>query len=116
MSLIIGSNASTLESLKVCSNKENAHVALDQAEYQKRYDGLIAWFDKTKARHTEVTDLIAKQATRMHQIKTYLQELQSWEPLTEFRNSDWLVMVDYITVHSNNDTRMTFENRTEPRA
>lgn len=24
--------------------KENAHVALDQAEYQKRYDGLVSSF------------------------------------------------------------------------
>ena len=30
--------------------KENAHVALDQDEYQKRYDALVARFDKAKAR------------------------------------------------------------------
>ena len=41
--------------------KENAHVALDQDEYQKRYDALVARFDKAKARHTEVTDLIAER-------------------------------------------------------
>ena len=29
---------------------ENAHVALDQTEYQKRYDALVARFDKTKGR------------------------------------------------------------------
>lgn len=30
--------------------KENAHVALDQTEYQARYDGLVGRFEKTKAR------------------------------------------------------------------
>ena len=30
--------------------RENAHVALDQAEYQKRFDGLAARYDKAKAR------------------------------------------------------------------
>lgn len=53
--------------------KENAHVAIDQAEYQKRYDGLVARFDKAKARHTEVTDLIAECTARRHQIETYLR-------------------------------------------
>ena len=91
--------------------KENAHVAIDQAEYQKRYDGLVARFDKAKARHTEVTDLIAECTARRHQIETYLRELRNREPLTEFRETDWLAMVDYITVHSKKDIRVTFKER-----
>ena len=95
---------------------ENAHVALDQAEYQKRYDALVARFDKAKARHTEVTDLIAERTARRHQIETYLKELRSREPLTEFRETDWLAMVDYITVHSKNDIRVTLKDGTEIKA
>ena len=93
--------------------KENAHVALDQDEYQKRYDALVARFDKAKARHTEVTDLIAERMARKHQIEAYLKNLRSREPLTEFRETDWLAMVDYIAVHSKNDIRVTFKDGTE---
>lgn len=96
--------------------KENAHVALDQAEYQKRYDGLAARFDKAKARHTEVTDLIAERKARRHQFETYLKELRSREPLTEFRETDWLALVDFITVHSKKDIRVTFKDDTEIKA
>ena len=96
--------------------KENAHVALDQAEYQKRYDGLVTRFDKTKARHTEVTDLIAECTARRHQIETYLRELRNREPLTEFRETDWLAMVDYIIVHNKKDIRVTFKDGTEIKA
>lgn len=96
--------------------KENAHVALDQAEYQKRYDGLVSRFDKAKARHTEVTDLIAERMARKHQIESYLIELRNREPLTEFRETDWLAMVDYITVHSKKDIRVTFKDGTEIKA
>ena len=96
--------------------KENAHIALDQAEYQKRYYGLVARFDKAKARHTEVTDLIAERTARRHQIETYLKELRSREPLTEFRETDWLAMVDYITVHSKKDIRVSFKDGTEIKA
>ena len=96
--------------------KENAHVALDQAEYQKRYDALVARFDKAKGRQTEVTDLIAERKARKHQIESYLNELRGWEPLTEFRDTDWLAMVDYITVHSKKDIRVTFKDGTEIKA
>ena len=96
--------------------KENAHVALDQAEYQKRYDGLVAQFDKAKARHTEVTDLIAERTARRHWIETYLNELRNRELLTEFRETDWLSMMDYITVHSKKDIRVTFKDGTEIKA
>ena len=103
------------ELIEDCIN-ENAHVALDQTEYQKHYDALVARFDKAKGRQTEVTDLIAERKARKHQIESYLQELRSREPLTEFRETDWLAMVDYITVHSKNDIRVTFKDGTEIKA
>ena len=71
-------------------------------------------FDKANARHTEVTDLIAERMARKHQIEAYLKNLRSREPLTEFRETDWLAMVDYITVHSKDDIRVTF--KTAPRS
>ena len=45
-----------------------------------------------------------------------VQELRSREPLTEFRETDWLAMVDYITVHSKDDIRVTFKDGTEIKA
>ncbi len=103
------------ELIEDCIN-ENAHVALDQTEYQKRYDALVARFDKAKARHTEVTDLIAERMARKHQIESYLNELRGRETLAEFRDTDWLAMVDYITVHSKKDIRVTFKDGTEIKA
>ena len=49
-------------------------------------------------------------------IETYLKELRSREPLTEFRETDWLAMVDYITVLSKKDIRVTFKDGTEIKA
>lgn len=103
------------ELIEDCIN-ENAHVALDQTEYQKRYDALVARFDKAKGRQTEVTDLIAERKVRKHQIESYLNELRGREPLTEFRDTDWLAMVDYITIHSKKDIRVTFKDGTEIKA
>ena len=91
-------------------------MALEQAEYQKRYDGLITRFDKAKARNTEVANLVAERMARRHQIETYLKNLWSREPLTEFRETDWLAMVDFITVHSKDDIRVTFKDGTDIKA
>ena len=96
--------------------RENAHVALDQAEYQKRYDGLVARFDKAKAKHIELIDIIAEHTIRKHQIESYLKELRDREPLTEFRDSDWLAMVDFITIHNIDDIQVTFKDGTEIKA
>ena len=100
------------ELIEDCIN-ENAHVALDQTEYRKRYDALVARFDKAKGRQAEVTDLIAERKSRKHQIESYLNELRGREPLMGFRDADWLAMVDYITVHSKKDIRVTFKDGTE---
>lgn len=77
------------------------------------YDGLVARFDKAKARHAKVIELIAERTARRHQIETYLQELRDQEPLTEFWDADWLAMVDYITAYSKDDIRTTFKDGTE---
>ena len=95
---------------------EKAHVVIDHMEYQKRYDALVARFDKAKGRQTEVTDLIAERKARKHLIEAYLNELRGREPMTEFRDTDWLAMVDYITVHSKKDICVTFKDGTEIKA
>ncbi len=68
--------------------------------------------DKAKARNTKVTDLIAERMARKHQIETYLKNLRS-EPLTKFRETDWLAKVDYFIVHSKKDILVTFKDGTE---
>ncbi len=57
--------------------------------------------------------MIAERTARRHQIKTYLQELRDRELLSEFRDTDWLAMVDYIAVHSRDDIRVTFKDGAE---
>ena len=59
---------------------------------------------------------LAERTARKHQIETYLKDLRSREPLTKFRETDWLAMVDYITVHSKKDILVTFKDGTEIKA
>ena len=68
----------------------------------------------TKLARPHVTKLARPHVT--YQIESYLKELRSREPLTEFRETDWLAMVDYITVHSKDDIRVTFKDGIEIKA
>lgn len=62
---------------------KNARIALDQEEYQKRYGGLSAYFDKTKVRP------------------------EMAEPAL------WGELLDFVTVCSKDDVRFTFKGETE---
>ena len=61
-------------------------------------------------------DLIAERTARRHQIETCLKELGGREPLTEYRETDRLGMVDCIPVHSKDDVRVTLRDGTESKA
>ena len=54
---------------------ENAHVALDQVEYQKRYDGLTARFDAAKARYETLDETIRSKQSRRATIEAFLETL-----------------------------------------
>jgi site-specific DNA recombinase len=96
---------------------ENAHFALDQGEYQERYNGLVDRFDLAKARHTAVTEEITDKQTRLSTINTFLYTLRKQDNLlTDFDEKLWCSLVDYATVYNKDDVRFTFKNGTEIQA
>ena len=99
------------------SINENARVALDQTEYQKRYDGLTERFGKAKTRLEKVTAAISDKATRQATIKDFLKELQAMDGMvTEFDPMLWVSLVDFVTVYSKDDVQVTFKDGTEIQA
>ena len=96
--------------------RENAHVAMDQTEYQKRYDALAARYDAAKARQSELSQEISVRHARRQQIELFLTNLKAREALTVFRDEDWLSMVDHITINSVTDIVVTFKDGTEIKA
>lgn len=93
---------------------ENAHVALDQTEYQARYDGLAERFDRTKARLDEVGNAITEKLAKVEQIGRFLAELERQDGVaTEFDEEQWYSLVDFVTVFNKEDIRFTFKNGTE---
>ena len=115
--------AQLLEETQVVSDmvqqaiRENAHVALDQSEYQKRYESLVERFERAKTRLETVTaEIEEKQAASagMDDFLTAFEQLP--ETLTEFTLESWSSLVDYATVYSADDIRFTFKNGQEIQA
>lgn len=96
---------------------ENARIALDQEEYQKRYNGLVQHFDTAKANLETVTGEIKEKVTRRKSIETFLSDLQRQDGLlSDFDPLLWHSLVDFVTVYSLGDVRFTFKDGTEAQA
>ena len=95
---------------------ENAHVALDQTEYQKRYDGLTARFNAAKARYEALDETIRSKQSRRAAIEAFLATLAEANLVDTFDTALWCGLVDFVTVHSTDDVRITFRNGMEIKA
>ena len=74
-------------------------------------------FNKCKSRLETVTEQISDKQTRQATIEAFLVDLQKQEGLvTEFAPTLWYSLVDFMTVYSKNDVRITFKDGTEIRA
>ncbi len=93
---------------------ENARVAQDQSEYQKRYDALVQRFETAKAKLDEAQAAIAKTKAQCQMMENFIETLRSLPEQVEiFDEGTWYALCDYITVYSKDDIRVTFQNGTE---
>jgi len=100
------------EMIQQCIN-ENAHVALDQMKYHKRYDGLAQRFEVAKANLEKVSGQIKEKVTRRKTLETFLADLKKQDGLIyDFDPLLWHSLVDFVTVHAKDNVWFTFKNGT----
>lgn len=92
---------------------ENARVALDQDEYMQRYNGLVSRYEAVKAQFDEVTQAVANKADRKKLLEHFLHTVETQEPIAGFDERLWSSLVDFVTVYSEKDIRVTFKDGTE---
>ena len=93
---------------------ENARVAQDQMEYQKRYDALVQRFDTAKVKLDAAQAAIIKKKVQKQMMEHFIEELRSLPEMVEtFDEGTWYALCDYITVYGNDDVRVTFKNGKE---
>jgi len=93
---------------------ENAHVAQNQKDYQKKYDALSERYDRTKERLDKVSGRIMERQAKREMIEALLHDLAEMdEDVQEFTDDLWFNLLDHVTVFSKKDVRFTFKNGTE---
>ena len=98
------------ELIQQCIN-ENANVALDQGEYQRRYDGLVQRFDTTKESLESISRQIKEKVTRRQTMAAFLDELKKQdELLTDFDPLLWHSLVDYIIFFDKEKVQVVYKN------
>ncbi len=99
--------------IQQCIN-ENARVALDQTEYQAKYNALADRFEKAKGRLEAVSMEITEKQARREMAEQCLAEIAKQEGVvSEFDEDLWYALVDHATVHGKDDVRFTFKDGTE---
>ena len=95
---------------------ENARIAQDQGEYQKRYNGLVERYETAKSRFDEVTEAIAERSAKSERLAGFIKTLRAQtEPVAEFDERLWGCMVDYVTVGVDGGMTVVFRDGTETR-
>jgi len=93
---------------------ENAHVVLDQKEYQKRYDELATRCDGVKAEHDKVAGQIATLVSTKTAAQQFIGTLRGLpQKVTAFNLETWGKLLDHATVYTHGSIRFTFRNGIE---
>ncbi len=93
---------------------ENARIAQNQDEYQKRYNALMERYDAAKARHDEVVETITAKVAQSERLLNFIKTMQAQKSiLTEFDERLWSSMVDFVTVGRKKEITVTFRDGTE---
>lgn len=93
---------------------ENAHIALDQAAYQKRFDKMREKYEDAKRQHDDIKQQIADKTSARVAASRFIGTLKKMDGLiTEFDPSLWGSLLDHVAVYSKEDMRYTFKDGTE---
>ena len=93
--------------------RENATVAQDQTEYQKRYDELTKRYEESKTAYEKTSEEIAARKAKASVMSNFAKTLRKQENiLAEFDEGLWGTLVENITVHSKDDIEVLFKNGT----
>ena len=93
---------------------ENASTAMDQDDYNRKYDGLVERYNATE---TRINDLMKRKETREREAKAmdaFIGELASVGELPiEYSDALWNALIDRATVYADDRVVFTFKNQRE---
>ena len=96
---------------------QNARVALNQDDYNAAYDAAVAKYEATKAEREGVAADIRQRGIRRREFERFITELEKLpEAVSDFDETLWGSLVDYVTVSKDKTMAFTLIGGTEVKA
>lgn len=93
---------------------ENATQAMNQADFQIRYNGYVERYEELRERYTQLQADLEEREMKSIRVSGFLFSLREQEVLPiEFDEKLWNAMVDHVTVHTDERLVFHFKNGTE---
>lgn len=90
---------------------ENAHQAMDQADYNRKYTDLCERYERTQARLAELQAQRLERTAKRVKIKMFLEQLAARDTLVQTWDEElWYTTVDSVTVRENKEMVFTFRD------
>lgn len=93
--------------------EENAHTALDQEEYLRRYSALLERYEAVKGGLARIANQRQERAAKRESVLRFLDTLNRNDLLTDFDEALWYITVDTVTIRSEQDIVFAFKDGTE---
>ena len=91
--------------------RQNAAVAQDQTEYNKRFDALSQKFKEAEAQKDAVAQKISDILERRGMMEDFLRILKQQDgEVTAFSEKLWCGLLDYATAYADGRLTFTFKN------
>ena len=112
--LQLENEAETLVELLKKHVERNAHAALNQEEYENKYNELVNKYEDVKNRVEEVENKIFNQKIKIENIKEFVGRLEEQEGiLIDFDEDALIGIINMITINSNKEVIFEFKNDTK---
>ena len=93
---------------------QNASAALDQAEYNRKYNSLTERFHKAADRVKEIDAECARRKGQRREIETFRDAiLANDKPVVVFSTEIWNATIDRMTVNLDGSVKVAFRNGIE---
>ena len=90
--------------------EENARVRMDQEEYQREYEALVAEHEKLSQQIQDVEAQRKDKADRRRRIEVFLRMLEEQEECRRFESYTFVALVDKVVVRQDGKLNFCFRN------
>ncbi|MCM1530612.1 MAG: recombinase family protein [Alistipes sp.] len=89
--------------------QENARIAQNQAEYNKKYNTLIERYEAAKSQYEEIDRKITDAHKRAQLMGSFIENVRTQGTLTEFDETLWGVLLESMIVYSKDNIWVQFK-------